>query len=142
VAQVTSRYGALFLVLLGILIIFVGRTVLASAYAVPHLSDTLVTIAVIGSITVCVSGHGILHRRDWGISMALGVLVAVGMYHATLFTPYPIFGIGQSQPGHALLRGVFTMLATLGGLTIMRQGGPVRVTIADKAWRTTVGNVL
>lgn len=47
------------------------------------------------------------------------------MYFSTLYTPYPFFGVIQSHTGQAWIRGAFTFLATLGGLAITRQGGPV-----------------
>ena len=137
-----SRYKTLFLLILGILTLFIGRTLLATAYPMPRLAELFDAITVVGSIVVCVRGYRHLRKRDWVVAIALGALLGIGMCFATLFTPYPVFGMIKSNATHALLRGTFTTLATLGGLVIMRQGGPVQFTIADNVWRTSGKNIL
>ena len=112
-AQNIMRYKTLFLLTLGILVVFIGRTLLATAYPVPRLAELFDTITVIGSIGVCAKECGVLYKRDWVVSIVLGLLVGTGMCFATLFAPYPVFGIIKSNTAHALLRGTFTTLATL-----------------------------
>lgn len=68
--------------------------------------------------------------------MALGLLVGVGMRFATLFSPYPFFGVMRDHTGQAFVRGALTFIAALGGLVIMHQGGPVPFPAADGAWQT------
>ena len=137
-----SRYKTVFLLMLGILTIFIGRTLLATAYPAPRLSDIFEIITVIGSVAVCIRGYGYLKKSDWVVAIALGALVGVGMCFATLFTPYPAFGIVRSNPGHAMHRGIYAIGATLGGLVITRRGGPVQFHIANKVWRQSGKNIV
>lgn len=130
-----SRYRALLLPLLGILTIFIVRTLLAAVYPVPRLSEIFETLTVIGSVAVCISGCGCLKKNDWLIAIALGAGIGAGMCFATLFRPYPVFGTVHSNLGHALRRGLYALAATLGGTAVMRQGGPVQFTLTHKAWR-------
>jgi hypothetical protein len=64
------------------------------------------------------------------------------MLFATLFSPYPFFGVVRSNAGQAWLRGIVTFIAALGGLSIMRQGGPVPFHAADGNWREMRRGVL
>jgi hypothetical protein len=59
------------------------------------------------------------------------------MNYATLFNPYDFWGIVQSNSGQALVRGVSVLIAMLAGLAIMRQGGPVQVSLAQANYRKT-----
>jgi len=126
-----SQYTTLILLFAGILTIFFVRTWLAVSFEPPALSDLFNTITIIGSLIVLLKGYRTLQRNDWILALALGGLVGAGMYFATLFSPFPFFGIVRDNVGQAWVRGTYTMLATLSGLTIMRQGGPIPFHIAD-----------
>jgi hypothetical protein len=58
----------------------------------------------------------------------------MGMSFATLFSPYPFFGFVRDNLGQAFIRGLCTTMAGLGGLVIMRQGGPVQFRAANGEW--------
>jgi hypothetical protein len=130
-----SQYTTLILLIAGILAIIIMRTWLAVFFDPPVLSDLFNTITIIGSLIVLLNGYRTFQRNDWILALALGGLVGAGMYFATLFSPFPFFGIVRDNVGQAWVRGIYTMLATLGGLTIMRQGGPIAFHIADGKWR-------
>jgi len=126
----------------GILAIFIGRTLLVEGYNPPLLSDIFMGLVALGSLGVCVTGFRRLHRGDWLAALTLGTLVGVGMRFATLFSAYPFFGLARDNTGQAFVRGVLTFVATLGGLVIMRQGGPVPFPAANGEWRKSGRDVL
>ena len=121
-----SNYKTFFLLILGVLAIFIGCTILAVHNNPPRLFDLFNTLTILGSIIVLLKWHSSLNIKDWILAIGLGVIVGVGMCFATLFSPYPFFGVVRDNVGQAFVRGAYTMLATLGGLTIMRRGGPIR----------------
>jgi len=125
------RNNSLILLILGIAIIFVGRAFLAANTAVPYTFHLFDTLTVAGSLFVLLKGYRDLHRRDWMVAAFLGLVISVGMLFATLFSPFPFLGVVRSTSGQALIRGVFTTIATLGRLVIMRWGGPVQFHVAD-----------
>ena len=123
--QLTQYKTSLFLVV-GMLAVFIGRTILAVHNNPPRLFDLFNTFTILGSIIVLLKWHSNLKASDWILATGLGVVVGVGMCFATLFSSYTFFGIVRDNVGQAFIRGTYTMLATLGGLTIMRRGGPIR----------------
>ncbi|HOU15065.1 MAG TPA: hypothetical protein PKZ84_18300 [Anaerolineae bacterium] len=132
----------LILLIAGILAIFVGRTLLVKGYNAPLLSDILMGLIALGSLGVCVTGFRHLRPGDWLAAAALGALVGVEMRFATLFSPYPFFGVMRDNTGQAFVRGSLTFIATLGGLVIMRQGGPVQLAAANGDWRKSAHDAL
>jgi hypothetical protein len=64
------------------------------------------------------------------------------MVFATLFSAYPFLGFVDSNTGQALIRGSFTAIATLGGLVIMRQDGPVQFHAANRNWKNAGRGIL
>lgn len=121
-----SPYKSLILLTAVILAIFVGRTLLAAVYDVPRLFDLFDTLTVLGALLVLLQSYRGLQRSEWLAALCLGVVVGVGMLFVTLYSPYPFFGVVGSNQGQAFIRGAFTTIAALGGLVIMRQGGPVQ----------------
>lgn len=136
------RSGAFILVVVGILAIFVGRTLLVEGYNAPLLSDLFMGLTTLGALGVCVTGFRHLRPGDWLAAAALGALVGVGMRRATLFSPYPFFGFARDNAGQAFVRGALTFIAALGGLIILRQGGPVPFAAANGEWRKAGRDVL
>lgn len=126
----------------GILSIFLLRTLLAAHYDIPRLNDLFSTLILAGSLLVVFKAPRLLQRGDWAVAIFLGGVVGVGMGFATLFTPYPFLGIVHSNPAQAVVRGLFTSLAALGGLAILRQGGPVQFYAASGNWPKTLHGVL
>jgi hypothetical protein len=126
VKKTLSKYKIFFLLILGVLTLFIGRTLLAVHNNPPRLFDLFNTLTILGSIIVLLKWHSNLKASDWKLATGLGVVVGVGMCFATIFSPYPFFGIVRDNVGRAFVRGAYTILATLGGLTIMRRGGPIR----------------
>ena len=133
---------ALILLVVAILAIFVGRTLLVEGYDAPMLSDIFMGLVALGSLGVCMTGFRHLRPGDWLAAAVLGTLVGVGMRFATLFSAYPFFGLVRGNTGQAFVRGALTFIATLGGLVIMRQGGPVPFSAANGDWRKSGRDVL
>lgn len=129
------RYGILLLLVTGILTVFVIRTALAASGDPPRLNDLFTAITLAGSLLVMIKGYRGLHTNDWIVAVSLGALVGVSMFFATLFSPYPFFGLVRDNLGQALVRGLCATLTGLGGLAIMRQGGPVQFRAANGEWR-------
>lgn len=119
----------------GLLAIFILRTLLAVRYQLPRFNDLFTAIAVVGSLGVLLTKYRSLHTGDWVAAFALGGVVGAGMVFATLFTPYPVFGVVRDNVGQAFVRGICTTLAALGGLAVTRQGGPVQFRVANGEWR-------
>lgn len=130
-----NKYIPLFLLIAAILVVFVSRALL-SAYVTLHTFYLFDTLIIIGSLFILFKNHASLRPRDWFAALCLGLVVGVGMLFATLFSPYPFFGVVKNNFGQAILRGTFTAIATLGGLVIMRQGGPVQFHAAAGNWRS------
>lgn len=137
-----SKYGTLILLIAAILAIFVTRAFLAAEIAMPRTFEVFDTLTVAGAFFVLLKGYRVLRRGDWITALVLGVVVGVGMMFATLFSPYPFLGIVRDAVGQAWVRGGFTFLATLGGLVIMRQNGPVQFHAANGDWRNTGRGIL
>lgn len=137
-----NRYTAFILLIMSILVIFVTRALLAAKITMPRTFEVFDTLAVVGAFFVLLKGYRVLRRGDWIVALVLGAVVGVGMLFATLFSPYPFFGIVRNNLGQAWVRGGFTFLATLGGLVIMRQNGPVQFHAANGDWRDTGRGIL
>jgi hypothetical protein len=137
-----SEYRVFLFLAVSTLAIFIVRTAWASRGNLPRLNDLFTAITLVGSLVVWIAGHRGLQRSDWVVAIATGGVVGVTMAFATLFSPYPFFGIVRDNLGQAVVRGLATTLAMLGGLVIMRQGGPVRVLAATGEWRKLGRNLL
>ncbi len=135
-------YRLLLLIAAGIIAIFLGRTLLAAGYAVPRLFDLFTILTIAGSLVVWLKGYRCLQRRDWIAAVLLGLAVGAGMCFASFFSPYPFLGIVRSNQGQAVVRGLVTSVAALGGLVIARQGGPVQWHIANGAFQKSFWGVL
>ncbi len=129
-----SQYTTLAVLATGILALFVVRTALARNGTPPRLDDLFMAITLVGSVVVLIRGHRTLRVRDWVVALLLGGAIGLSMSVATLFTPYPFFGIVGDHLGQALVRGIGTAVALLGGLVVMRQGGPVQLSMARGGW--------
>lgn len=137
-----SKYTTIILLTTGILAVFFIRALLAANFTALHTFHLFDTLAIAGSFFVLLKGYRSLRRGDWVMALILGAMVGVGMGFATLFSPYPFFGIVRGNVGQAWLRGGFTFLATLGGLVIMRWDGPVPFHAADGNWRNSAWGIL
>jgi hypothetical protein len=123
-------------------LIFLGRTLLAVRFIVPHTFHLFDTFTVAGSILVLLKGYRNVRRQDLILALVLGVVIGAGMMFATLYSPYPFLGVVRSNAGQAWVRGTFTFIAALGGLAIMRQGGPVQFHAANGNWRCMSRGIL
>jgi hypothetical protein len=135
------KYSSLFLLTAGIIAIFLTRTLLAVHFTVPRLNDIFTILTLLGVLVVILLNFPLLRRGDWICAIFLGLVVAVGMFFATLFTPYPFLGIAARNPEQALVRGLATTLAAIGGMVIARRGGPVQLHAANGNWRKTLRGV-
>lgn len=135
--EIIHRTTTLVVLVAGILTIFVGRTLVAAHHdGVPMLSDLFNTLTVLGALGASIAGVRRLHRGDWIAAICLGAAVGFGMRSATLFSPYPFLGVVRGAAGQAVVRGLFTCVATLGGCAIMRRGGPIDFAAARGDWET------
>ena len=130
-----NKYTTLLLVIAAIITIFLARAVMASVIPAPRTFEIFDILAVAGASLVLLKSHRHLRRGDWTTALILGAVIGAGMLFATLFTPYSFLGIVHDNIGQAWVRGLFTFLATLGGLAIMGQGGPVQLHAANGNWK-------
>ena len=137
-----SQYRVFLFLVVSILAIIIVRTALAARGNPPRLNDLFTAITLVGSLVVWIAGHRSLQRGDWVVAMIAGVVVGITMAFATLFSPYTFFGIVRDNLGQAVVRGLSATVAMLGGLVIMRQGGPVQVLAATGEWRKLWRNLL
>lgn len=129
-----ERWWVLAAVVAALLAIFVGRTALAREGYAPRLPDLFHTLIVAGSAFVLLRGYRSLRRTDWLAAAGLGMLLGFQLPYATLFQPYPYLDLVRDAWSEGLLRAVFTSVAALGGLAVMRRGGPVYLGLGDGAW--------
>ena len=134
---VSTRYSTFFYLSAGFLSLFVARTLLAVLFPVPRMNDLFTAFTLAGSVIVLLAGSVQLKTSDWIIGLGTGLLVGVTMNYATLFDPYDFWGIVQSNSGQVWVRGVSVFIAMLGGLAIMRHGGPVQISLAQGDLRKT-----
>ncbi len=137
-----NKYTTLLLLIAGITTVFVARTWLASHITVPRTFEIFDTLTVAGALFILSKGYHSLRWQDMILALVLGAVIGVGMKFATLFSPYPFFGVVRSNAEQALLRGLFTAITTLGGLVIMRQGGPVQFHAANGTRRGVSRGIL
>lgn len=137
-----NKYTPLVLLIAVALAIFFARAWLADKFTDLHTFHVFETLTVIGAILVLLKGYRTLRRGDWITALVLGAAIGIGMSFATLFSPYPFFGIVRGSFGQAWLRGGLTLLVALGGLVIMRQGGPVTFHAASGHWREAGRGIL
>lgn len=136
------KFSTIFLLTAAIMMIFVTRIWLASHITVPRTFEIFDTLTVAGSIFILVKGYRSLRWQDLILALVLGAVIGMGMKFATLFSPYPFFGVVRSNAEQALLRGLFTAITTLGGLVILRQGGPVQFHAANGSWQSVSRGIL
>ncbi|MBE0671565.1 MAG: CPBP family intramembrane metalloprotease [Anaerolineales bacterium] len=137
-----NKYSTILLLIAAIMMVFVMRTRLASNVTMPRTFEIFDILAVAGALFVLMKGHRSLRRQDVISALVLGLVIGVGMMFATLFSPYPFFGVVRSNAGQAGVRGILTFTAALGGLAIMRLGGPVQFHAANGSWREMSQGVL
>ncbi|HNQ93537.1 MAG TPA: CPBP family glutamic-type intramembrane protease [Anaerolineales bacterium] len=130
-----NKYATFFLLLAAIITIFLARAWLASVIAVPRTFEIFDILTVAGALLVLLKGYRDLQRTDWITALILGAIVGTETMFATLFSSYPFLGFVRDSTGQAWVLGTFTFLVTLGGLALMRQGGPVRFHISDGNWK-------
>ncbi len=135
------KYAVLVGLTMSVLALFVVR-VLANPFVTLHTFYFFDALIMAGAFWVIVKYRRDLRWSDWLLAFALGAGVGVGMLFATLFSPYPFLGLVKSNPSQALLRSSFMTLATLGGLALMRQNGPVQFHIANGAWKKASWGIL
>lgn len=132
---VDSRRWLILIALIGgIVAVFAARTLMASSFRMPRLFEIFEALTLFGSIVVVLRGLAFLKRADWFISVAIGLVIAIEMQSATLFNPYPIWDRWDGPVIQGVGRGGLTAVAALGGIVIMRRGGPVLLRMAAGQW--------
>jgi hypothetical protein len=94
-----NRHITLILLLAGIEAIFLGRALLSTNFTMPYTFHLFDAITVIAAIVVLLEGHPYLQGADWFITLVPGLVIDIGVLFATLFSPYPFFGVVRSHEG-------------------------------------------
>ncbi len=137
-----NKYAVLCLLSAALGIIFAMRAALAWIIVIPRVFEIFDILTVIGALAVSLKFRRSLQKGDWVIALSLGAIVGAGMLCASLFAPYPFLGIVRDKIGQTWIRGSLTFLATLGGLAIMRQGGPAQFHVANGNLRDASRGIL
>ncbi len=105
---------------------------------VPQLFQVLDTVVILASLVVLVRGFRLLRPRDVGLALAVGALLGWLVPH-TGFYPLLAWTIaGSADEFVALLHGTGVAIALLGGIVVLRRGGPVRLHAARGAWKASL----
>jgi hypothetical protein len=136
-----SRWSILLLLSAGVLFVFTLRTMLAVSGSPPRLFEIFEVLTLAGSLAVLAAGWRTLERSDWLVGVGVGVFLALELQVSSLFSPYPYLDLITDLRLLGLLRGLSAGVACLGGLVIMRWGGPVQVRLARGEWRRALGGL-
>jgi hypothetical protein len=132
------RWAALTAVaLVPVAIVLAWRTV-ALVRPVPQLFQVLDSVVILASLVVLLHGFRLLRPRDLGLALALGALLGWLVPHTGF---YPL--VAWTAPGAAawlvaLMHGAGVAVALLGGIVVLRRGGPVRLRAASDTWRASL----
>jgi hypothetical protein len=137
----SSRWLVLFGLIGIMLAVFILRTWLAKNGNAPRVFEIFETFTLAASAGALTMGFRTLTAGDWLTGAGLGLLVGVTMPFATLFNPYPFWGL-DAPATQGILRGGITAVALWGGLVIMRHGGPVRVSLTQGHWRKAAASLV
>lgn len=141
-SKTQRRWLTLVAAIATILMIFVIRTMLARDGTPPRLFDIFDSAISLASLGVIAVGWRTLTRTDWLIGFGAGLLVAILLPFATLYSPYPFLEIMTDLRMRAVINGSMIVVTTLGGLVIMHCGGPITLQFASMGWRRAVRSLL
>jgi hypothetical protein len=125
------RWLVLLVLILGIVAIFGVRTALARTAHLPRLFELFDLLTALASALVLAAGYRALRTTDWLAGIGIGLLIGLLLPLATLFSPYPFLDLVHDRRWESVIRGGLTAVTALGGLVIMRWGGPVQVRMAQ-----------
>ena len=134
-APTVLRWWVLLALAASIALVFVVRTNVARTGNAPRLFELFDLFATGAAAVILLIGFRTLTRQDWGIGIGIGLLIGLTLPQATLFNPYPLLDRVQGMMPEAIVRAAITIVTALGGLVIMRWGGPVQVQLALKQGR-------
>lgn len=134
-APTALRWWVLLALAASIVLLFVVRTSVARAGNAPRIFELFDLFTTGVAAVVLLIGFRTLTHHDWGIGIGIGLLIGLTLPLATLFNPYPLLDRVQGVIPQAIARATITTVTALGGLVIMRWGGPVRVQLALMQWR-------
>lgn len=132
---ILRRWWVLAALIVGILAIFVVRTLLAASFRLPRLFELFDTAVGLACAVVLARGWRFLSRIDWFVGLGIGLGIGLLMPFSSLYSPYPLFDVIDNLRVQAVFRGGCACFAALGGLVIFRKGGPVKVLIVGgRVW--------
>lgn len=134
-APTVLRWWVLLALAASIALVFVVRTSVARTGNAPRLFELFDLFTTGAAAVILLIGFRTLTRQDWGIGIGIGLLIGLTLPQATLFNPYPLLDRVQGVIPEAIVRATITIVTALGGLVIMRWGGPVQVQLALKHGR-------
>lgn len=134
-------YQRFILLCAAILVVFAVRTLLAAQSGAPRLFELFDLLTVLASLLIIALHWRKLRGGDFIIALLSGVVIGAGYPFSTLFSAYPFLDVVTSDLGLALVRGLFTSTAMLGGLVILRLGGPVSLPAADGQWQRAIRGI-
>jgi hypothetical protein len=111
---------------------------LAWVRPVPPLLQVLDTVVILASLAVLVRGFRLLRPHDLGLALAVGALLG-WLVADTGFYPLLAWTIAGAADGLlALMHGTGVAIALLGGIVVLRRGGPVRLQATSGAWKASL----
>jgi hypothetical protein len=126
--------------LVPVAIILVWRAV-ALVRPVPQLFQVLDTVVILASLVVVLRGYRLLRPRDAWLALGVGSLLGWLMPH-TGFYPLLAWTItGAAEGLVALMHGTGVAITLLGGIVVLRRGGPVRLHAASGGWKASMAGL-
>jgi hypothetical protein len=125
-----ARWIVLLALFASLATIFVVRTALAQTGHPPRLFSIFNTIILLASLGALASGFRRLTRADWLTALTTGATLGALLTSSTF---YPLFELSSPLLA-AGAHGVALAVVLLAGLVIMRQGGPVRLSLPRGDW--------
>jgi hypothetical protein len=111
---------------------------LAMVRPVPQLFQVLDTVVILASLVVLVRGYRLLRPLDLWLALAVGALLGWLVPHTGFYPLLAWTSAGAAEGLVALMHGTGVAIALLGGIVVLRRGGPVRLQAARGAWKASL----
>jgi hypothetical protein len=95
----------------------------------PSLFNVFNWLTLLGALVALTVGWRGLQRRDWAVALSVGALLGA-LVPGTRYLPF--WDTGQAL-STGLTHGLALALVLLGGLSVMRRGGPIRLRLVGAA---------
>ena len=122
-----------------ILLIFIGRTLLAKRGGNPlDFFDIFNSITIVASLGLLIVPWRLIKKQDLAISILLGIFLGAEIRWAGF---YPLIRVSNNLLVVSILHGLAFSIVFLSGIIIMRLGGPVKISLITVGWKKTLKSI-